>query len=410
MNVFESILTNSMFILFPLSIYLIYNAYSDSCKIKKSCYLELALFTSVYMLIKFGILFKASYPTLMITIPLLIGFLNDKLKTNLIISIVSIIFLYNIFKVNIILIIVEYIMYFVIYLFYKKHNNTNVFIYTFILVRIFFIACNIFIYFGNYKFNTLIFMSLFSVVNYIIITISIVNFYNNTSSVIDYNSTLNELKKEKEIHVSLFKLTHEIKNPLAVCKGYFDMMETEEDRNKYLPIIKESIDRTLSIMDDFLSFTKIKCNMEDLDIFMLLEDFEDEMMPILVEKNIKAEFDIPDDEEYISGDYTRLKQVLTNVLKNSIESLKDNPSIKLKAYKSKKDIVIKIADNGTGMDSYTLEHIDNNFFTTKENGTGLGVPLSKEIIKLHCGNMVYDSKIGEGTIVTINLPINNSMA
>lgn len=410
MTIFEIFMINSLFILFPILIYIIYNAYSDAPKTKKGYALELALFTSIYMLMRFGILFKRSYPVLLLSIPLLIGFLNGKIKTNIIISIVTIIFLYKTFNVNLYLLIVEYISYFIYYFICKKKNNFNSFSNAFILIRIFFITSNIIIYSNFESIYNLLFSISFSAFMYAFISHLIIYLYNKASSIIDYHSTLNELKREKEIHASLFKLTHEVKNPLAVCKGYFDMMdESNSDKDKYLKIIKDSIDRTLNIMDDFLSFTKIKCNMEDVDILLILNDVKDELEPLLTMKNIKVEFDIPDDEVYVDGDYTRLKEVLMNIYKNSIESLKDNPFIKMKASFTNKNIIIKIIDNGIGMDSYTLESMDKNFFTTKENGTGLGVPFSKEIIRMHGGSLTYKSKLNKGTTAIINLPIKSNM-
>ena len=72
----------------------------------------------------------------------------------------------------------------------------------------------------------------------------------------------------------------------------------------------------------------------------------------------------------------------------------------------KSEIVIKIKDNGIGMDKKTLEKVDEMFYTTKEKGTGLGVALSKEIIDLHQGTIKYNSIKGKYTMVTIKLPLN----
>lgn len=408
MNIFETFLINSLFILFPLLLYLIYNAYSSSNKDKKEIMLELSLFSSIYMLIRFGIVFRRTYQSLLISVPLLIGFLNDKLKTNIIISIVSILFFAKTFNANLYLIILEYILYFICYFIYKKHKNKNVFVYSFILIRVFAITVNTVTYLNIGNPYKLLFAVLFGVLMYMVEALLIVYFYDRAGQIIDYNSTLNELKREKEIHASLFKLTHEVKNPLAVCKGYFEMMDDSEDKDRYIRIIREEVDKTLNIMDDFLSFTKIKCSMEELDIFLVLNDIKEEIEPLLDTKNINCEFIIPDKEVYIDGDYIRLKEVLTNIYKNSVESLKDHPKIKLKATCTNNSVTIKIKDNGIGMDEYTLKSMGKNFFTTKENGTGLGVPLSKEIIRMHGGTLKYKSKEGIGTTAIINLPIKSS--
>ena len=92
--------------------------------------------------------------------------------------------------------------------------------------------------------------------------------------ILSLNKVLNELQHEKELKNSLFKITHEIKNPIAVCKGYVDMFN-KNDMNKcerYNEIIKNELNRTLTIMDDFMNYTKIKVNLDIIDINMLLNE------------------------------------------------------------------------------------------------------------------------------------------
>ena len=72
--------------------------------------------------------------------------------------------------------------------------------------------------------------------------------------------------------------------------------------------------------------------------------------------------------------------------------------------KLKEEVQIKIEDTGTGMSKETLEKISKIFYTTKQNGTGLGVALSKEIIEQHYGSIHYQSELGKGTKVIILLP------
>jgi len=242
----------------------------------------------------------------------------------------------------------------------------------------------------------------------ILLSYIIVIIIDKSENIVNYNSTLNELNREKEIRESLFKITHEVKNPLAVCRGYLDMLDSQKRKeyHKYVPIISNEINRTLNLMDDFLDYTKVKVAKEDTDLYLLLDEIKDEIKPLLKNNNIEAKFNIPDDELYMDLDYNRIKQVFINIFKNSIEAKKDSMEITLSVF-SKDDLVtIKVSDNGIGMDKDTLERIGENFFTTKRNGTGLGVSLSKEIISLHSGKMYYKSVKGKGTDVYIELPIN----
>ena len=199
--------------------------------------------------------------------------------------------------------------------------------------------------------------------------------------ILKYHMTFKELEQEKQIRLSLFKITHEIKNPLAVCKGYLDMLNpnNKEQCNKYFPIIKEEIDRTLLLLQDFLSVNKIKLDIDILDINLLLEDSLNSLITLLQEKKIKLEFN-EEDEIYINGDYNRLMQVIINIVKNSIESLDGigDGVIFVKTKIDNKYVCVSFKDNGVGISKENLEKIREPFFTTKPNGTGLGVSLSYE--------------------------------
>ena len=142
-----------------------------------------------------------------------------------------------------------------------------------------------------------------------------------------------------------------------------------------------------------------------MDIYLLIEDVVDNFKPILNSKNIELNLNIPDEELYIDGDYNRLKQVFMNLVKNSIEAIPDNSIGRIDIYskKIKNEIRIYISDNGIGMNEEILSKFNEPFFTTKKNGTGLGTPLSTEIIKAHNGKINYSSAQNIGTTVEIIL-------
>ena len=220
--------------------------------------------------------------------------------------------------------------------------------------------------------------------------------------------TFKELEKEKQIRTSLFKITHEIKNPIAVCKGYLDMFDVnnKEHARKYIPIIRSEIDRTLILLQDFLDYNHLKLNKDILDINMLLEDVGNVCMPLINNKKINYIAGIDDDELYIEGDYERLKQVFINIIKNSIEAINSNDGyIELNTEIKRDYIYIMIEDNGIGMTNEDLKKIHEPFYTTKKDGTGLGVTLSFEIIKAHNGKIIYTSDYGKGTKVEVILPL-----
>ena len=261
--------------------------------------------------------------------------------------------------------------------------------------------------------NFNIFSNVFSLILVLYLTTYFaVDLFNKGKDMLRLRMNVKELEKEKQIRTSLFKITHEIKNPIAVCKGYLDMFDVNNlgHSQKYIPIIKDEIDRVLVLLQDFLSISKVKLNCEVMDVNMMLEDVTNSLKPLLRSKNIYLINKIIDDEVYIEGDYNRLSQVIINLIKNSVEASKNNNSyIKVKTILNENTYNIIIEDNGYGISKENLKHIDELFYTTKNGGTGLGVYLSNEIIKAHKGKIDYKSVENEWTKVKIILPYNSDL-
>ena len=397
MYIIEDVILNLIFILFPLTLYLIYKIYINNMDLEeKTLLLEMALFSSLYLSIKFGITINVVFPMILFNIPLMISYYKKRRLAQALISI-TLIWYYNMqLNINIWFLIIEYLLYFIMCNYASIKNKSISFcINSFIFIKAFFISFEMFLFInpnnaviGNIT-EVVVAMIVYTFFSYMILY-----FLFSSEKSVDLNHTLYELEKEKTLINALFKLTHEIKNPIAVCKGYLDMVDyhDEEKLKKYLPILKNEIGRTITIMDDYLDCARVHVDKEEIDIVMLLEETLDSINPIFKNKHAKVTVDLPDDEIYISADYNRLKQVFINIFKNSIEA-KDN-----KAY-------ISISDNGVGIENENLDKMGQMFFTTKEKGTGLGVSLSKEIITLHGGNIKYESKKDKGTIVTVTLPV-----
>lgn len=93
---------------------------------------------------------------------------------------------------------------------------------------------------------------------------AIIKFYDKVSKVVELYSSLEEITKEKKLYESLFKITHEIKNPLAVCKGYLDMFDVNNPAkaSRYAGIIDQEIDRTLLLLKDFSNVSKLNIDKE----------------------------------------------------------------------------------------------------------------------------------------------------
>ena len=395
MNTFDILLIEFVIVLCPMLLYFIYLVFTKTVDIKKNnLILDLSLVSSFYLLNRLSVLYEFKIPVIFLDALLIISYLKKREYLSIILSILLIIYYKNNFNINIIYLILEYLLFYILY-------NTNLINkkYLFSNIIIFFIGIMYIIYFKEKIIIPIILL-------YIIINL-IIYLFIKMESVMNLFKDITDIEKEKRIVESLFKITHEIKNPIAVCKGYLDMYDVSniEHSKKYIPIIKSEINRTLTLLEDYLSISKIKINKDIMDVNMLLEDTISSLKPIINNKNVAVSYNISDDEIIINGDYNRLKQTLINIIKNSIESISKKGEIKISTLINRKHIDIIIEDNGIGIKKEDLVKIKEAFFTTKERGTGLGIFLSNEIIKEHNGMLLYSSKENIGTKVTIRLPL-----
>lgn len=413
MNYLEKILVNFIFLMFPLLIYILCICYQKNLSRKENrLFLSMALVTGLYFVMREEAL-KMSHISisLLCNIPLFISYIKGKWKTGMILSIILILHQVTYFHTPIWFEMVEYISYlFLFFLLQHGKRKVEVDLHLLILLKAFFFTVEaLYLHPISPYITTNIMNILIDLFLFYIVSIAIFFLLKKGEETIDLNQTLKELEKEKTLRTALFKITHEIKNPIAVCKGYLDMLDVgkKEQVSKYIPIVQREIERTLTLLDDYSSYTKIKVEKDIMDLSFLLEEIKGQLETLFIGAKIKSYFEIPDSETYIIGDYNRLKQVLINLFKNAMEAKdKKRPmKISLTVVKKGKMVDIIVKDNGVGMDKETLRRIDEMFFTTKPNGTGLGVSLSSEIIHLHQGKIKYQSTVGVGTTATISLPL-----
>lgn len=391
MTTFDVELIKILAIICPILLYFLYLVFAKTLDIKKNnLILDFSLISAFYLSVRLNYLNSDRFN--MLDILLIISFIKNRKILSIILSIMLIILYCNIYDIY--LLIIEYCFYNLLSLTKFKNNKflfSNIIIT--IKVIIFLIVLN-----NINLISLLIFYVLMNLMVYL---------FTLMDNVLNLFREITDIEKEKKITESLFKITHEIKNPIAVIKGYLDMFDTSnmEHSKKYIPIMKSEINRTLTLLQDFLSISKITIEKDLMDVNMLLEDTISSLKPILNNRNVVVSYNVSSNEIYINADYNRIKQTLINIIKNSIESIQKNGHIKVSTILNKGYVDIIIEDNGCGMSKSELTKIKEAFFTTKEKGTGLGIYLSNEIIRQHDGEMNFESEIDYGTKVTIKLPL-----
>ena len=406
----KSILLIMILMVFPILMYLVFSCYNvlNNKKITKMIFIVTVL-TSLYLGFSFdSYMEEKSLLLLFCNIPVLVCYFKEEGVLGLILSMIVILVSYLWYNANLLIVILKYLCYLIAYIFLykdKKKELKNLFIKIIAIIQGFFVSFEYFMVSNNGI--DMIFDLIVYVFSGYVLTFICLYLFKLADSITSLYGMVNTVNEENKLKNSLFKLTHEIKNPIAVCKGYLDMinLDNQEKAHKYIGIIKSEIDRSLNVMSDFMEYSKIKINKEIFDMVMLMDDIYDSFDILIRDKKIKFNYYNNYEEIYVWGDYDRLKQVFVNVLKNSIESIDSNGIISLSVEVIQDKVIIKVSDNGSGMDEEVLANIKEMFYTTKKCGTGLGVALSNEIVMAHNGELDYISKKNEGTTCIVSLPV-----
>jgi nitrogen fixation/metabolism regulation signal transduction histidine kinase len=249
-------------------------------------------------------------------------------------------------------------------------------------------------------------------------------FENNVKKLVSFQNITNELdKKELDSWQRLIRvLTHEIMNSISpitsltkVISGYFKKEDGNQaplekiDRQKVskalsgLNTIEETGKGLLDFVDKYRSLTSLpKPDVSKFTIDNLFGKCK-LLMESDIPKNIKIITSVFPEDITIIADYGQVEQILINLIKNSIEALSDmkNGKIYLKAFYADDNTLIQVEDNGIGISGDIIEDIFVPFFTTKENGSGIGLSLSKQIMQNHDGTISVNSAPNNGSVFTL---------
>ncbi|MEW9050894.1 MAG: ATP-binding protein [Neobacillus sp.] len=270
-----------------------------------------------------------------------------------------------------------------------------------------------YIFMGVVLQDTIVFVP---IVSYLIISaiayVILIRFFSYISSLTAAHEELRQKEKLAVIGQMAAAIGHEIRNPLASLRGFTQLQQQENSAaNKYYPIMIQEIDRINSIVDDLMYLGKPrsikfeKANIEEIIAYTL---------PITLQQAEQQRVTI---ETIMAGplppldcDSKQLKQVMINLIKNAIESMPTGGNIQIKVnISSTQKMLISVKDEGCGINDSDIQNLGEPFFTTKQDGTGLGLMVTNQIINDHNGAMRIQSSQESGTKVTVELPITQNM-
>jgi len=207
-------------------------------------------------------------------------------------------------------------------------------------------------------------------------------------------------------------IAHEIRNPLTSLRGFVQLLRSSKKMDhaqKYFEIMASEIDRINEIVSELLVLAKP--SNESFAPRSIAEQLEHVVTLLQAEANLRniiIRIDMEPDLPYINSQ-SSLKQVFINILKNAIESMPAGGEVILEAKALEKEVCIRVIDQGCGIPQNQLKKVWKPFFTTKEDGTGLGLMVSQRIIQNHKGTICIQSEIGKGTIIEISFPVYKSL-
>jgi len=220
---------------------------------------------------------------------------------------------------------------------------------------------------------------------------------------------LQKMQLESVSHLAA-GVAHELRNPLSVIQGFIQLSRITNNFEKYYDTILSEINRMNQIIEDFLSISRKKPEKKYLKPKDLLESLKALIESECLLHGIDFDYKLYDNDGYLYVNESMMKQVMLNLLRNTIEAYDKETKdryFRLHAGKDDDKFVMLIEDNGPGMSEQVMASLGEPFYTTKETGTGIGIPICQKIIKEHDGEFFIDSKQNQGTKITIQLPLSN---
>ena len=245
----------------------------------------------------------------------------------------------------------------------------------------------------------------------------------------DFNLMTDVLRERKEMEANLARLeklsslgvlssevAHEINNPLGVILGYASLVEGRlgpgDPNLEPVRAIKSETHRCKDIVQDLLSFTRVpQPALLRTDLNALLEQTITFAANHIDLDRIRVERQFDPALPQVVADPDQIRRVAINLILNAGAAMEQGGVLTLATRRAgPRNVEMSFADSGAGIAPENLEKVLEPFFSTRKNGTGLGLAISKSIVEQHQGRIRIESRLGQGTVVTVSLPIDREAA
>ncbi|HWO78370.1 MAG TPA: ATP-binding protein [Bacillus sp. (in: firmicutes)] len=222
----------------------------------------------------------------------------------------------------------------------------------------------------------------------------------------------NQEERNKQNHLSQLAsvgqiaagIAHEVRNPLTAVKGFLQLLQNE-DRAEYIEIAQSELDNALTTLNNLLQVSKPDLENEEEQPIHLAAELES-VLNLFQDRLYDVELitDIQDSEIVIYGKKNQFKKAFFNLIKNAFESIEGKGKIWVSHYASKNNIIVSIRDTGVGIPEDKIAILGTPFFSTKHQGTGMGLTQVFTVVYQHGGEISVESKENEGTTFTLTIP------
>ena len=233
----------------------------------------------------------------------------------------------------------------------------------------------------------------------------------------DFNAMVTQLKNNEYLHRDFSSnISHEFKTPLAIIKGYADLLQSdnlsEDERKLYSGQIAQESQRLTSLTSNLLKLSSLDYNETHMKRTQFSLDEQIRQVVLSMEakwaaKSIRMDLELKSIE--YTGEEELMNQVWMNLVDNAIKFTPDGGKITVKTMKAKDEISVTVEDDGIGMSEDTMNHVFEQFYRgdteNRYEGSGLGLSLVQRIVNLHGGSVLVESVQGSGSIFMVTLPI-----
>ena len=236
---------------------------------------------------------------------------------------------------------------------------------------------------------------------------------------------ITQLKQADEIRRDFVaNVSHELRTPLSILRGYIETLlddpETSRDElERILEVMKRHSNRLGVLVDDLLTLAQLESanpnlQLSDVRLSELFAAIVHDWAKKFAEKKLSVDIAIAANLPIIRADETRLREVLYNLLDNSLKYTQPGGKIRLQAQRSGDEIALSVSDTGPGISETDLPRVFERFYRADKarsremGGTGLGLSIVKHIAQMHGGRVEAESKLGRGTTIRVLLPLNGA--